>query len=119
MTGEQLEAVSGGATTGFGVRTDQRITLQQQLTTAYARSNPTDYRGVLWLMQRPAARLVSCCNACSVLGCRALNPIQSRGRVCDRRRSFGNFYANAGRQPNTESADARRSDRAFEPGDAR
>ena len=45
MTGEQLEAVSGGATTGFGVRTDQRITLRQQLTTAYARSNPTDYYG--------------------------------------------------------------------------
>ena len=46
MTDGQLEAVSGGGViTGFGVRTDQRITLQQQLTTAYARSNPTDYYG--------------------------------------------------------------------------
>ena len=45
MTDEQLEAVSGGAITGFGVRTDQRIALQQQLTTAYARSNPTEYYG--------------------------------------------------------------------------
>ena len=43
MTEEQLEAVSGGVTTGFGVRTDERITSQQQLTAAYARSNPTDY----------------------------------------------------------------------------
>jgi len=47
MTGEQLDAVSGGAgaITGFGVRTDQRIALQQQLTAAYARNNPTDYYG--------------------------------------------------------------------------
>ena len=42
---EELEAVNGGAITGFGVRTDQRIALQQQLTTAYARSNPTEYYG--------------------------------------------------------------------------
>ena len=45
LTGEQLEAVSGGVTTGFGVRTDQRITLQQQLTAAFARGNPTEYYG--------------------------------------------------------------------------
>ena len=45
LTDEELEAVCGGVTTGFGVRTDQRITLQQQLTAAYARSNPTDYYG--------------------------------------------------------------------------
>ena len=46
MMDEQLEAVSGGAViTGFGVRTDQRIALQQQLTAAYAHNNPTDYYG--------------------------------------------------------------------------
>ena len=45
LTGEQLEAVGGGAITGFGVRTDQRIALRQQLTTAYARDNPTEYYG--------------------------------------------------------------------------
>ena len=47
MTGEQLDAVSGGAgvITGFGARTDQRIALQQQLTAAYARNNPTAYYG--------------------------------------------------------------------------
>ncbi|MBR1298682.1 hypothetical protein [Bradyrhizobium sp. AUGA SZCCT0042] len=46
MMDEQLEAVSGGGViTGFGVRTDQRIALQQQLTAAYARNNPTDYYG--------------------------------------------------------------------------
>ncbi|MBR1193824.1 hypothetical protein JQ634_30730 [Bradyrhizobium sp. AUGA SZCCT0240] len=47
MTGEQLDAVSGGAgaIAGFGVRTDQRIALQQQLTAAFARNNPTDYYG--------------------------------------------------------------------------
>ncbi|MBR1280531.1 hypothetical protein JQ597_00520 [Bradyrhizobium sp. AUGA SZCCT0177] len=46
MMDEQLEAVSGGGViTGFGVRTDQRIALQQQLTAAYARTNPTDYYG--------------------------------------------------------------------------
>ncbi|MBR1215614.1 hypothetical protein [Bradyrhizobium sp. JYMT SZCCT0180] len=47
MTGEQLDAVRGGAgvITGFGVRTYQRIALQQQLTAAYARNNPTDYYG--------------------------------------------------------------------------
>jgi hypothetical protein len=47
MTDTQLDAVSGGAgvITGLGVRTDQRIALQQQLTAAYARNNPTDYYG--------------------------------------------------------------------------
>ncbi|MBR1149063.1 hypothetical protein [Bradyrhizobium sp. JYMT SZCCT0428] len=47
MAGEQLDAVSGGAgvITGLGVRTEQRIALQQQLTAAYARNNPYDYYG--------------------------------------------------------------------------
>jgi hypothetical protein len=45
LTDEELEAVNGGVITGFGVQTDQRLALQQQLTTAYARSNPTDFYG--------------------------------------------------------------------------
>ena len=46
MTDGQLEAVSGGGvTTGFGVRTDQQITLQHQLTKAFASGNPYIYYG--------------------------------------------------------------------------
>jgi hypothetical protein len=47
MTDEQLDAVNGGGgvIAGLGVRTDQRIALQQQLTAAYARNNPIAYYG--------------------------------------------------------------------------
>ena len=46
MTDGELEAVNGGAvTTGFGVRTDQQITLQHQLTKAFASGNPYIYYG--------------------------------------------------------------------------
>jgi hypothetical protein len=41
----ELEVVNGGAISGFGVQTDQRLALQQQLTAAYAKNNPFEYYG--------------------------------------------------------------------------
>jgi hypothetical protein len=43
LTEDELNFVSGGTITGFGVATDQRIALSQQMTKAYAAANPRDY----------------------------------------------------------------------------
>jgi hypothetical protein len=45
MTDADLETVVGGATVGLSVQNQRSIPLQQELTAAYARSNPIDYYG--------------------------------------------------------------------------